>query len=542
VEGYKAAERYAALEPTREPFLKRARDSAALTVPYLMPPAGFGPHTELPTPYQSIGARGIRTLSSKLLLALFPANTPFFKYSIDDLTLRKLEAENGQAGMRGEVEKALSAREKAVLQEMETALFRPAAFTALQHLLAAGNFLMYVPDKGATRGYRLDQYVVRRDPAGNLLEFITKEAVLPGSLPPQTRAVIEASVGTNAPPSGKTVTASVSDQKPTAVDAATWDLYTLVCRNYANNRWEIFQEINGIKVPDSEGHYPLDKLPWLVLRLSSQPGESYGRSYVEEYLGDLDSLEGLTQSIVESAAAAARVVFLVKPNGTTSLRVVAKARNGDTVPGDTNDVGALQLNKGGDLQVAAKKAEDIAQNLAFAFLLNTAIQRNGERVTAEEIRYMAAELDTALGGVYTLLGAEFQLIAVRRFEQRMEAAKAVAPLPKDMVSPQIVTGIEAIGRGADQRNLKLFVAEIIQTLGPEMALKVVNLHEFIKRSAAAYGIDTEGLIASQEEMEQSEQQAMLMQMVQQLGPEGLKQLGGMAQQQMKLSAAEQPTQ
>jgi hypothetical protein len=541
VQGYQASQRYAALEQTREPFLKRARDAAALTVPYLMPPAGFGPHTELPTPYQSIGARGVRTLASKLLLALFPANTPFFKYAIDDLTLRKLEAEQGQAGMRGEVEKALSAREKAVLQEMETALFRPAAFTVLQHLLVTGNFILHAPDKGIARGFRLDQFVVRRDPAGSLLEFCIKEAVLPASLPDATRALIEQAAGLSATSTSKTTKVNISDQKAPPADSATWDLYTHVCRNFEEDRWDIFQEVNGLRIPDSEGHYPLDKSPWMVLRLSTQPSESYGRSYVEEYLGDLDSLEGLTQSIVEAAAAAARVVFLVKPNGTTSLRVVGKARNGDTVPGDPDDVGALRLDKAGDFQVAAKKAEEIAQNLAFAFLLNTAIQRNGERVTAEEIRYMAAELDTALGGMYTLLGAEFQLPAVRRLEQRMEKARAMPPLPNDMVSPQIVTGIEAIGRGADQRNLKLFVSEIIQVIGPEMAMKVLNMEELIKRSAASYGIDTEGLLNSREDMEQSEQQAQLMQLVEQLGPEGIKQIGGMIQQQQKLSA-EQPQQ
>lgn len=534
--GYLAAARYAALEAARDPFLKRARDCAALTIPYLMPPAGFGPHTELPTPFQSIGARGLRTLSSKLLLALFPPNTPFFKYAIDDLALRKLEeAQQAQQGLRGEVEKALSARERAVLQEMETALFRPAAFTTLQHLLCSGNFLLYIPPDGRARGFRLDQYVVRRDPAGNLLELCVKEAVMPASLPENVRAMINSASGTKPVKSadGKTTKVTVADKAPPPADAATWDLYTHICKNYEKNRWDIFQECNGIRIPDSEGHYPLEKLPWVVLRLSTQPGESYGRAYVEEYLGDLDSLEGLVQSIVEGSSAAARVVFLVKPNGTTSLRVVAKAKNGDTVSGDPGDVGTLRLDKGSDFQIAQKQATEIAQNLAFAFLLNTAVQRNGERVTAEEIRYMAAELDDALGGVYTLLGAEFQLPTVQLFEGRMEKRRQVPPLPKDMVSPTIVTGMEAIGRGHDQRNLKLFLTDIIQVLGPEMTMKVVNLQELLKRSAASYGIDTQGLIVDEETIANQEQQGQIMELVQSLGPEGIKQLGGMVQAQMK---------
>jgi hypothetical protein len=42
--------------------------------------------------------------------------------------------------------------------------------------------------------------------------------------------------------------------------------------------------------------------------------ESYGRSFVDEVIGDLKSLEGLSQALVESAAASAKMVFLVKPN------------------------------------------------------------------------------------------------------------------------------------------------------------------------------------------------------------------------------------
>ena len=45
--------------------------------------------------------------------------------------------------------------------------------------------------------------------------------------------------------------------------------------------------------------------------------EDYGRSYVEEFLGDLKSLEGLSQSLLESSAASAIVVFMVRPNAVT---------------------------------------------------------------------------------------------------------------------------------------------------------------------------------------------------------------------------------
>ncbi|WP_234049838.1 MULTISPECIES: portal protein [unclassified Xanthobacter] len=508
-----AAQRYAALEGGRDPFLDRGRDCAALTVPYLLPPSGFSPNSKLDTPFQSLGARGQRVLSSKLLLSLFPPNTPFFRYQIDDQALQQLTQSDQ---MRGTVEQALSSREKAVLAEMESALFRPAAFTTLQHLIVVGNVLVYVPPKGRVRVFRLDQYVVKRDASGNLLEIVVKESVARAALPREAAAALADKLSKGTPG---------DEQKDL-------DLYTRI--HLEGGMWRVYQEICDIVVPGSTGSYTPDALPWLPLRLSVQPGEDYGRSYVEEYLGDLDSLEGLVEAIVEGSAATARVIFVVSPNGTVQLRQFAKARTGDTIAGSADDVGVIQTNRQVDLSVARQQATDIAQSLSYAFMLNAAVQRSGERVTAEEIRYMASELDDALGGVYTLLGAEFQLPVVRLFERRMEKNRQVPPLPHDLVQPQIVTGLQAIGRGYDQQNLKLFVADILQVLGPELAMKFLNPQEFLKRSAASYGIDPGGLLASDEQLAQQEQQAQMMQLVQQLGPQALQQLGGMAQTQMKI--------
>ncbi len=149
-----------------------------------MPPSGFGDSTELATPYQSIGARGVRTLASKFLLSLFPPNSSFYRYAIDDATLRDLTQ---QEGMRGEVEAALSAREKAVLLEMEAAVFRPAAFQVFQQLLVSGNVLIHIPDEGPAKIFRLDQYVVRRSASGAVREIVVEEGSTPTSSRKQLR-------------------------------------------------------------------------------------------------------------------------------------------------------------------------------------------------------------------------------------------------------------------------------------------------------------------------------------------------------------------
>ena len=157
-------------------------------------------------------------------------------------------------------------------------------------------------------------------------------------------------------------------------------------------KWHIYQEVKGLVIPGSEGTYPLDKSPWIPLRFTKIDGEDYGRGYVEEYLGDLRSLEALTMAIVEGSAISAKVLFLVNPNGVTEQRTLVEAPNGAVRTGNAEDVTVLQVQKNNDFNTAYQMIEAISQRLAFAFLMNTAVQRGGERVTAEEIRYMRGEL------------------------------------------------------------------------------------------------------------------------------------------------------
>lgn len=523
-----AEQRYKKLEQGRDPFLTRARDCAKPTVPFVMPPSGTTGISTLTTPYQSLGARAVRTLSSKLLLALLPT-TPFFRYAMDDLALGELKQATAQDTKRGDIEKALSARERAVNAQLDSIKFRPIAYTAFQHLIIAGNILIYVPEKeGSAQLYRLDQYVVRRAPDGQVLEIVIKETVNPQSLPDEAKAKLntpeqaQTAAGTAAPPVEEVV-----------------ELYTHITRDFSNDSWAVYQEVKGQKIEGTDGTYKDGKCPYIPLRFVAQPNEHYGRSYVEEYLGDLDSLEGLTQAIVEGSAAAARTVWFVNPNGVTRLRTVAQAKNNDVVPGRRDDVTTLQAERGPDLNVAMQQAQTIAQGLSMAFLMNMSVQRSGERVTAEEIRYLASELDAALGGVYTLLSAEFQLPLVGLLETRLEKTMKVPPLPKDLVQPVIITGVQAIGRGQDQQSLKAFLSDVIQVVGPEEVLKYLKPLELIKRTAAAYGLDTDGLMATEEEAQQAQQMQQQAQMMQQLGPNAVNQLGGIAKQGMANQAAQE---
>lgn len=520
-----AKTRYEKLKDKRSPYIVRARDNAKVTIPFIMPVDGATGQTDVATPWQGLGARGVRTLASKLLQALFPPEL-FFKYALDELTTQQIAAKdqapqdpnNPQAQppgkAKGDFDAALNARERGILSEFDTSLFRVAAVPCLMHLLVTGNYLLNVPvPLGRVRGWRLDQYVVRRDPTGVLLELIIEDRVAPASLPKEARGLLK--------PEEQLSENDISLFTHIYLDPTKEDTYV------------VYQAVGDVEVAGTEGTYKKDALPWIAARLSTQPGEDYGRSYVEEFLGDLEALESLREDVIEASGHAARVVTLVNPNGSTSLKKVADAPNGATIPGKADDVAYLRMDKGGDLQVTAAQIQSLEQSLAYSFLLNTAIQRPQERVTAEEIRYMAAELDAALGGMYTVLGAEIQLSAVLLMAARMEKNKKQAPLPKDIATAQITTGIQALSRSADQRNLKAFLKDVVEIIGPEALLKEVKKQEFIKRSGAAYGVDTNGLFEDPAVIAANAQQEQMMAMAQQLGPQAIQAMGGLGKEAVK---------
>lgn len=500
---------YTELETKRFSFLERARDCSRLTLPTVIPDAGITNHKKFDSPYNGTGARGVNNLASTLLLSLLPPNSPFFRLVLDDQALAQIE---GAPEIKTEVEKSLAAIEKSVMKEVEVNNVRVALFEALKHLIIAGNCLLHFPDEGGVRVFPMSRYVIQRDPMGNPLHIVTKESLSPLVLSEEIQALIPSD--------------SISNDSV--------DVYTCIYRK-PDGKFYVHQSIGDLELPGSHGTYPFEKLPFLPLRMYRVEGESWGRGYVEQYLGDLRSLEGLTQSIVEGAAAASKILFMVNPNGTTRARTLAKSANGAIVEGSAQDVTVLQSQKSADLSIAAATAQTITDRLAYAFLLTESTVRQAERVTAEEIRLITQSIEKQLGGAFSLLSQELQLPLVNRMMDRLQKKKKLPKLPKKFISPAIITGIEALGRGNDLNRLDFFLQGMAQTIGAEAIGKFVNISEYIKRRATALGIDTLGLIKSEEELMAEMQQQQQDAVVQQFGGQAL----DIASQQL---APQEPTQ
>lgn len=488
--------KYERLTPTREPYLRRARDCALVTIPSLMPEetTTSGTHT-YPTPWQSVGSRGLNNLAAKLLLALFPPNQPFFKLTVE----RQILEEMGES--KGSAEEALSIIEQEVGKDFNSSpTLRVKALETIKQLLNSGSVLVYQPKKSDNiKVYRLDNFVIERDGLGNVQTIIAREQTSYSTMSKELKEKLDEY-------NGELEGTESKENEPLF-------LYTHV--NLEDGKYIVKQECSGVDVTQGTISYNEDNLPWLALRLNPEDGEDYGRSLIEQYYGDLLSLEGLTKAIVEGSMAAAKTLLMVRPNATTKKDSIVNAKNLDVISGNPEDVAAFRLDKTGDFRVALEASNGIIERLSFAFLLNSAVQRQGERVTAEEIRYVANELEDSLGGVYSSTAQDFQLPLVKMRMAKLQAEGKIPTLPKGLVKPTIITGMEALGRTADLQRLDMFINSLA-VLGEEAVAKYVNIPEFISRRAAALSIDTKDLVKTQEQIQQEAQQAQEQAMQQQL--------------------------
>ena len=473
--------RYDHLTSYRSQFLDTAVECSKLTIPYLIQRDEFRvTHQTLRQPWQSVGAKGVVTLASKLMLSLLPPQTTFFKLQVrDDKLGTELPPE-----MRSELDLSFAKMERMVMESVAASSDRVVVHQALKHLVVGGNALIFM-GKDGLKHYPLNRYVVDRDGNGNVIEIVTKELInknlLPKEIMKEPRPVMDE---------------SFSHEN----DA---EVYTHV--RLDNNRWLWHQEVYGKKIPGSESKAPADASPWLVLRFNSVDGENYGRGRVEEFLGDLKSLDGLSQSLVEGSAAAAKVVFVVSPSSTTKAQTLAKAGNGAIVQGRPDDIGVIQVGKTADFNTAMTMMQQLERRLSEAFLILNV--RQSERTTAEEVRLTQLELEQQLGGLFSLLTVEFLLPYLNRKLLVLQRSGQLPRIPKDLVNPTIVAGINALGRGQDRESLTSFIMTIAQTLGPEALMQYINADEAIKRLAAAQGIDVLNLVKSMEEIQEQQQAA-----------------------------------
>lgn len=492
------AGRFEQLNSGRSSAITRAEQAAKVTIPALFPEDGHSEVTDLKTPYQGLGARAVNTLAAKIMLALFPPNTAFFKISFDAVTRAQFEEDDSVD--KAEIEKQLGLLEQVVVGELERTRMRPMMYLAVRYLLVAGNCVVRIDGEGKLKVFSLRSFVAQRDPEGTVTLLIIKESVAVETLPEQ---VVEECLGPEYEQS--------DDPTDDKVDA-----YTV--QQLVDGKYKVKQVINDKTVPGSEATYPLKAPMLLALRWTAIPGEHYGRGMVDEYYGDFAALDDLSRDLLDCAANMARFIWLLDPNGYLNEQDLADAISGDVLSGRREEVSALTADKFPDLQYVLNRVASIEAHIKEAFLMHSSIQRDAERVTAEEVRFMATELENALGGVYSLLSHELQMPLTRRYISLLERQEKLPELPDDM-EIALTTGIEALGRGHDVQKMLQFINSAKQAVGEENFAQLADGTAILKALQTGFGLANHNLIREREAVQGDQQRQMQERLAERVAPE-----------------------
>lgn len=483
-----ASGRWNALNNARSSFLARCERYASLTVPKVFTPEGYSHSTggDLKHDFQAVGAQAVNHLTNKVMLALFAPSRPFFRLAPSDKLLRDAAGAGIDEPKLSEI---LAIAERNAVQVMDKKSIRPKMYDAVRQLITVGNTLLCL--EKAVRVIGLKYYVCKRNVEGEVQELIIREPVKFDELDEAVQEAVQA----------RGIT-----------DDTEVHLYKWIQREPNGKHYKMTQAVNEFELPEKfNGRWPSEKMPFRALTWDLSDDADYGTGHVEDYVADFSALSALSQAIIEGAILASEFRWLVRPAGMTAVEDMERSVNGAVIPGEQGDISIVSSQTGAAIQSSQAVAQEYIQRIGRGFLLNSAVTRNAERVTAEEIRIQAQELETALGGAYSRLAVDFQTPMAYYLLKEVDMA-----VNGQDFEPMIVTGLDALSRNGDLENLKLWLADMaaIAQLPPGI-LQQLKLGPLAAELAAARGIQTSKFMLSEEEMAQ-----MQAAQAQQMPPEG----------------------
>ena len=495
-DGTTISERFEYLNTGRATKLARSRYMSSLTIPSLLPVDGLTNNGELPKPFSSVAGRGVTNMSSRMLSALLPLNDlPFFKF----------ELTNGESA-DPETFSYMESLSAQIFNKLTTNNLRESLFLALQHLIVSGDCLMIMEDDFSFRVYRLDQYVVRRDIDGSVVELIYLDWV-----PKDPNSSDFEAFDNNFFPSSWNALNNLPDYQAN---------FCRVVWNEKKGVWDYSsQNAEGEEVDSGE----YINTPFLPLRWIGVTGEDYGRSHCEEILGDIETLEAYTKALIDGMTAASTFWMAVDPAGITDIDDVASSPTGSFIGARQSDVFTLSPAQtiSPQLNAAQTAVEQMRREVGNAFLLGSVGVRQADRVTATEVRMIGMEIENVLGGAFSAIARALLEPIVRRTialmikEDEVDERLAAEFMDNGQLTINIVTGLQALSRDSDLTKL-MQMGEMVRNLPPE-AIQHFRWDQYGIALISSLGFDPRNWVRNEEETDQrqAEQQQQAMQMQQQ---------------------------
>lgn len=484
-----AAKQFEALDNKRQGILHRLEAYSSWTIPKLFPRRSREQDVEpLSHGYTALGAQAVNHLANQLMMTLFAPSRPFFRLDFSKKGKQKIQ---GQQLDMNQIQAQLAKAEQDASMELDKRSIRSRLYDLLKMLIVLGNALMIL-DKDNVRVLSMRNYVVKRDKTGKVSKLIIREKMHKSQIEPAAYALVH-----NNP-----------EFKPD--DDGCIHEYTVVCfdgKRYQEDTW-----LCDVKLPKQfSSSYTEMALPYRAVTWDLASGDNYGTGLVEDYEPDFQALTMLSEATLNAAILASEFRWIVNPAGMTSIEDFTATPNGGAMPGQKGDIELVASGVEGTLQTNLALAQQYIQRIGAGFLLQSAVTRNSERTTAEEIRSNAQELEGGLGGAYSRIAVDVQIPMANWTMKQIGG-----DLENKDIEPVIITGLAALSRTGDRDRLISFGQDLSSILQlPPQILDRLQLSAWIANLAAANGLDQNEYVVPEDQYQQMQKQRMQAQLAMQ---------------------------
>lgn len=469
-----AAGLWSELDGLRQEVLSRAETYAQYTIPTLFMPQGQNTDTDASGhTWQSVGAQAVNNLATRLMLALFAPSRPFLRL---DPTDEYAEAARLAGVSEADLRTILAEGERKTVKTLDRLALRPKLYELLKQLIVAGNVLaVFNRAESLLRVMSLRYFCVKRDVQGRVLKVVIKESVCLDELEQ-----------------------GIQDQVTEVPDDKIVDFYILVERQ-PDGKYKVSQHVGNQHFTSFDKTYTEQDCPYKVLTWSLSDEANYGTSLVGDYEGDFAALTKYSSALVTAGILASEFRWLVSAASGTRPEDFEDSENGQALSGEKDAV--TLLNAAGEvadaMQVQQSVIADYVNRIGRGFIMASSVTRDAERVTAQEIRLLANELENGLGGGYSRLAVDLQ-IPMGHFLLAMNKIT----VDGKSLELTVVTGLDALSRNGDLENLQGWLADV-QSLGaaPPLALERLKMDVVLADLATPRGIDAKKYLRSDEEVQ-----------------------------------------
>lgn len=405
------------------PFLIAADNLSRLTLPELNPSGNVngsqsnysGPFRhDLEQPYSSVGTTAITGLGATLLGILFPVNVPWHELQIEVPLGREITGE-GQTAL----DEVLVTIERRISDRLDRHQYKAILLQALYRVLVEGQVVIHrLPSGRGLRHIPLRSFVVERF-AGQVQFIVIKE--------------------------------SLKDR-----EGNESDLYTLVDYDkdevWQQRRDEEPKQVGGVHAGD-----------YILATTSIPDHDNYVYGYSSRFFGSLHHINSLQHDLIRASNIAAKSVMFLQEGSGLQPEMLARMRPGQVFMGDPQAIQWLtvegKISDWAWVQEAVdRQAFELNKNFALSLSQRPDLVR--DRQTAESVRRLAQELDSAVGAVAQVLQMTLQRPLAEAYLRDVLAEAQIPELEDDM-KVVVTSGASALSRLSELQQLFILLEKFL---------------------------------------------------------------------------------